>query len=385
MKKRTFWGLLCLIMAACMMLSACGGAPVETEAETVETEAETEAETEGKNETEASKDMVKTYTMAEASAFCRILGRTRMSGNSLLCDWNACGAEFAMDCEGDVEITFTGSGNGMLIVYVDDVLYKDIPIQNGKKTYKVAEGLEKGFHMIRVITSYSNYNGSMDAIRFEGKPIKLSQSDAYVEIIGDSITCGAFLSSTGGDYSAKGYAYIAMKKLDADYAICAKGGMPLALPSTINDTYPYFNKNRDNSEYVPERKADLIIVNLGTNDNWQWYKQANNQLDHETFNYENFDAGMETFIKNLDKIHGEKAVPILFVFGCTTVESRKIATDRMQELIKNVYVPAGYDIDMVFLPLNREGKDGHPDAAGAQKQGDALAAYLKENYSEIFG
>ena len=129
----------------------------------------------------------------------------------------------------------------------------------------------------------------------------------------------------------------------------------------------------------------MIIVNLGTNDNWQWYKQANNQLDHETFNYENFDAGMKTFIENLDKIHGEKEVPILFVFGCTTVDSRKIATDRMQELITDVYVPAGYDIKMAFLPNNRDGKDGHPDAKGGQLQGDALAEFLKTNYPEIFG
>ena len=378
MKK--FLSLICLMLVACTVLSACGGA-VDTEAETdatTETTPETDAETE-------EVETVKTYTMAEARDLYRALGRTKILNSSLICDWNACGAEFAMDCEGDVEITFTGSGTGYLIVYVDDVFYKDIAIQNGKRNYTVAEDLQKGFHMIRVITSYSNYMGSMDAIRLDGSLIKLSQGEAYVEIIGDSITCGAFLGPTGNDYSASGYAYIAMKKVDADYAICAKGGMPLSIPSTINDVYPYFNKNRDNTPYEPERTADLIIVNLGTNDNWQWYKQADNKLDHDVFNYENFDAGMETFIKNLDKIHGEKAVPILFVFGCTTVDSRKVATDRMQELIKDVYIPAGYDIDVVFLPTNRAGKDGHPDAAGAKQQGEALAEYLKTNYSEIFG
>ena len=178
-----------------------------------------------------------------------------------------------------------------------------------------------------------------------------------------------------------------MSKLDADYAICAKGGMPLSVPSTINDTYPYFNKNRDNSLYTPERKADLIIVNLGTNDNWQWYLATDktNDVNHEVFNYENFDAGMKTFIENLDKIHGEKEVPILFVFGCTTVDTRKVATDRMQELITDVYIPAGYDIKMAFLPTNRDGKDGHPDAKGGQAQGEALAEFLKTNYPEIFG
>ncbi len=379
MKK--FLSIICLLLIACMTLSACGGTPVETE-----TNAETEKETEAKTETE-EVTTVKTYTLAEAKPYVRVFGRSKMAGDSLICDWNGCGIEMALDCEGDVELTYTYSGGeGQYIsVFLDDMPYCDIPCLSGTRTVKIAEGLEKGFHIIRVITQFAQKKATFDKLRFDGSMIKLSQSDAYVEIIGDSITCGAFLSPEGSDYFTAGYAYIAMKKLDADYAVCARGGMPLSLPTTINDTYPYYNKNRDNTPYTPERTADLIIVNLGTNDNWQWYKQANNKLDHETFNFENFDAGMETFIKNLDKIHGEKQVPILFVFGCTTVDTRKVATDRMQELINDVYIPAGYDIQMAFLPNNRSGKDGHPDAAGAQKQGEALAEYLKTNYPEIFG
>lgn len=378
--------IIFLLLVACMTFSACGGS-IDTSAGTdSETDSETETNPETQEGTEEDEDMTKTYTMAEAAEYCRVLGRTKMSGDSLICDWSACGAEFAMDCVGDVQLTFTyGGGGGYLTVFVDDAFYKDIQLSSGVKTYTVAEDLEQGFHMIRIVTQYAKHKGSFDKIQVDGSLIKLPQSEAYVEIIGDSITCGAYLSPTGSDYATKSYAYIAMNKLDADYSICAKGGMPMSVPSSINSTYPYYNNDRDDSAYVPTRQADLIIVNLGTNDNWQWYSQAQNNVDHETFNYENFDAGVATFFENLDKIHGEKAVPILFVFGCTTNPKYTVGTDRLQELINNVYIPAGYDVQMAFLPTDRSGKDGHPSESGAKKQGEALAEYLKENYAEIFG
>ncbi len=400
MKK--FFSIISVLLIFCMLFTACGGESMDSESATEsESETETETETENGSETESEteketetnasdkeeKYMERTYTMAQAKGYYRELGRVKESNGVLLCDWNATGAEFVADCVGDVKMTFsyTSGSSKYLAVYVDDAFYKDIVLSSGTKTYTIAEDLPKGLHVIRVVTGYTRGKGSMNDISFVGKLIKNPASDVYVEILGDSITSGAFLSPDESDYAPKAYAYLAMEKLNVDYAICAQGGMPMCLPSSINSTYPFFNKNRDNSLYVPNRKADLVIINLGTNDNWQWFKQANNKTDHEVFNYEAFDAEMATFFANLDKIHGEKAVPILFVFGCTTNPNYTVGTDRMQELIKNVYIPAGYDIEIAFLTTNRAGKDGHPNAVGAKQQSEDLVAFLKNTYPEIFG
>ncbi len=381
---KSFLRTLCLLLSVCMLFASCG-APAESETE-VETLTETESEKETEAETVEEKYSERTYTMADAKGLYRALGRVKESGTALLCDWNASGAEFAMECVGDVSMSFNcidGAGS-YLTVFVDDAFYKDILLTQGIRNYTIAEDLEEGFHMIRVVAQYAQKRGAINKITLCGKLVKNAQSDVYVEVIGDSITCGAYLSPTTNDYATKGYAYIALNKLGVDYSICARGGLPMSLPSSVNSMYPTYNSNRDNSAYEPTRKADLIIVNLGTNDNWQWYKQADNKTDHETFNYANFDAGMATFFENLDKIHGEKAVPILFVFGCTTNPKYTVGTDRMQELIKTVYVPAGYDVEIAFLTTNRDGKDGHPNEAGAKQQGEDLAKYLKEHYPEIF-
>lgn len=387
MKK--FISILSVLLVACMLFASCG-APVESETESnTESQTETETETETEAPVVEEKYMQRTYTMADAKDYYRPLGRVKESGTSLICDWNASGAEFAMDCVGDVKLTFNFSGdsNKYMSVFIDDTFSEDFELLPGNLTYTIAQDLPEGFHVIRVVVQNPQIKGAISKITLTGKLVKNAASDVFVEYIGDSITCGAFLSPTGGDYATKGHAYIALNKLGVDYAICARGGQPFSLPSNVTSLYSNYNGKRDSSDYVPTRKADLLIVNLGTNDNWQWYSQTGktNNPNHETFNYENFDKGAAEFFEMIDKIHGEKAVPILFVFGCTTNPKYTMGTDRMQKLIKEVYIPAGYDIQIAFLTTNRDGKDGHPNEAGAKQQGEDLANYLKEHYPEIFG
>ena len=153
---------------------------------------------------------------------------------------------------------------------------------------------------------------------------------------------------------------------------------------TVNNRYPYQSNGRSKDPYVPDRIPDLIVFNLGQNDNYQWYKQAQNNINHETFNYANFDKEVETFIKTLDSLYGEKKIPLLFVSGIITQKSRSLGTTRLEELIKTVYVPAGYDILICPVTTNRDGIEGHPSPAGAKKQGEELAAFIKANYPWLF-
>lgn len=331
----------------------------------------------------------RTFTMADADGYYRPLGRVKTAGTSLVCDWSASGAEFVLDCEGDVFVTFDAQGcaGQYLTSFVDGVKCKDIVLVKGENTYTVAEDLNKGTHTVRIVAQYAKQTGNMNVIKFKGELGTASLSDTYVEIIGDSITCGALLSPSNGDYATAAYAYVAMDALNSDYAICSKGGQPLSVPSRASTFYKMFNTGRDDTLYTPSREADIIIVNLIVNDNWQWYKQNNNVVDETgTWSYANFDAGVAEFFETLEGIHDMENTPILFVFGCNTTERSKnfTAINRLKVLFDEIYYEK-YDLKTVTLTGDASASDGgHPCAEAAQLQGEELTAFLRENYPTLF-
>ncbi len=206
-------------------------------------------------------------------------------------------------------------------------------------------------------------------------------------VSGDSITCGALLAPLNGDYATAACAYVSMNALDSDYAICSRGGQALSVSSRASNFYDKFNGKRSDEAYVPTREADLIIVNLVVNDNWQWYKQNNNVVDEEgTWSYANFDAGVAEFFETLDSIHGLEDTPVLFVFGCNTTDRSKnfTAINRLKVLFEEIYYDM-YDLKTVTLTGDASASDGgHPCAEAAQKQGEELTAFLRENFPTIF-
>ena len=332
----------------------------------------------------------RTYTMADAEGFYRPLGRVKTEGTSLICDWSASGAEFVLeDCDGDIFVTFDAQGcaGQYLTAFVDGEKTADIVLAKNQNTYKVAEDLPQDTHTVRIVAQYAKQTGNLCAIKFRGTLGTASPADTYVEIIGDSITCGALLSPMNGNYATSAYAYVAMDELESDYAICSRGGQALSVPSRASGFYKAFNSGRDSELYVPSRTADLIVVNLIVNDNWQWYKQNNNVVDESgTWSYENFDAGVAEFFETLEGIHDMENTPIVFVFGCNWTEKSKnfVAYDRLMVLFDEIYYEK-YDIKTVRLTGDASASDGgHPCAEAAYIQGQELAAFLRENYPDLF-
>lgn len=327
-----------------------------------------------------------TFNMLEASEFCRPLGRTVMLGTSLTCDWTAAGAEFKLLCKGDVAIEVTAANSSMsFLVELDGNVQKNFAVNKGTGVYTVASGLESGIHTLRIVSEKSyGANAIIDSITFTGEMLEAEKGKAYIEVVGDSITCGAGLG-TGGD-GTMAYAYLALDEINADYSICSNGGMGIAYAASetniFSKVYPYQNLKRDNTPYTPTRTPDLIIVNLHTNDNWQWYSNTKN-AENEKYNYATFDAMFDDMIMTFTGHYG-KDVPMLFVFGCMANENYENATMRSKELIKLKYIPDGYDMKIVTLTTNREGSASHPNAEGAKIQGAELADFIRKNYSDLF-
>lgn len=375
-----------LLLALVLMLGSCG-APAESEPPAA-TESDTIEET-GK-ETEPliiEKYVERTVSMREGAEMYKALGRTYFSGDSLICDHAASGIELALDCRGDVLVDVTANkADTLFTVVVDGKTEKNVRFESGKGIYKIAEGLSEGFHMIRLVNE-GGYDKpcAIHSVTFTGKMAKMAENDFYIEFVGDSISAGYGLGGTSGEThdATLAYPYLTAEMLMADYSICARSGLGVAYSAGADNIfenyYPIASLARGKVAYEPTRKPDLVVINLHTNDNYQWYSKGENK-EGDYYNYATFDAKLDNIIKTVTNTYGDKQIPMLFVFGCMANDKWTLATDRSIQLINTKYLAEGYDIQTVTLPTSRDGKEAHPSASGAEKQAEALAKFIKENY-----
>ena len=208
--------IISFLLVVCFALSACG-APEDVTGEDMNSAMDLPLEIpeSEENEDNKEKEMIEelknstaaptTMNMLEASEFYRPLGRTAMFGTSLTCDWTAAGVEFKLLCKGDVSLVITSStSTNTFTIEVDDVVTeKHFLVNKGTGTYTVASGLEAGYHTVKILAEkgYGN-NAAVDSVTFTGELVEADKKDIYIEVIGDSITCGSGLGENGNDGTA---------------------------------------------------------------------------------------------------------------------------------------------------------------------------------------
>ncbi|MBR1592059.1 MAG: hypothetical protein IJ666_03500 [Ruminococcus sp.] len=163
-----------------------------------------------------------------------------------------------------------------------NIISSDIPVTKNIKIIKLSEA---AFSLALVHEAETDDNAVISPL--PGKNLK-------IEFIGDSITCGYGVDncnvysefSTAAENCMKSYAYLTADMLNADYSLFSYSGYGIisgytpdgvrntreVLPQyyestgfsygTINDIKPHEIK-WDFSRFVP----DIIVINLGTNDN----------------------------------------------------------------------------------------------------------------------
>ena len=172
------------------------------------------------------------------------------------------------------------------------------------------------------------------------------------------------------------YAAQAARMLDADWSNFCRGGAYLVardeattathIPSvyaqqTINSTDPYSF----------ERKPDIVVINLGTNDLGELNKKYSSEADRK--------AAFKTAIREFTELVLEKNgkdVQIVYAFGLMTI---KTYVDATYEEVAAELSAEGYSAHFVRLPTNKDGGGGHPDIAGAKTGAEVLANYIEEN------
>lgn len=216
---------------------------------------------------------------------------------ALALDYSCAAFSFNAYCEGDVtaEIytapTAIGGNKLYLNVSVDGVKNdsrKDYRLSGRKNhTVTMASGLKKGLHTFVIERQTEAERGLiyLNSVSINGEIYNPpSLNDLYIEFIGDSITTGygnLYPDMTEGEKDTnaasnvyqdgtKTYAYLTAAKLGADYSIVAQQGIGAVCgyyPHTMLETYEdtcYQCGHKQKWDF--ERKADVVVINLGTND-----------------------------------------------------------------------------------------------------------------------
>lgn len=370
-------------IAALFIFTACGNSHAETQpiidtTELQETEKMTEYTT-------------KTIALNE-NAIIKPMGRAYFLDGRLTADHGASGFYAVFNGKDDVTLKINTAKGVKLAVTVDGVTTKNIAVAAGESVITLATRLEEGVHEIEVLNETGFISGSkvdLVELTITGALAEIDASvNGYIEFIGDSISAGYGLSaSTEGDGhdATLAHPYLTAKLLGADYSILARSGLGVAYSAgasnIFENVYPYASESRSNAPYAPTRTPDLVVINLHTNDNYQWYSNGGNK-EGDYYNTATFEAKFDNIIKTVTGLYGND-VPMLFVYGCMAHKSWTLATDISIARLDGKYTDEGYDVMHVTLPTNREGSGSHPNAEGARIQAEALAQFIKDNYPEF--
>lgn len=316
-----------------------------------------------------------TYHLTECAGKYKTQGRTELTEEGLRCDWSAAGIEFRADCQGTVSLRLKAAAaiDQFYTVIVDDVQQERRHLDTQDSDFVLAEDLGKGVHTFQVYRQDQILPGNltvMESITLTGElldpPVR---KELLIEFCGDSITAGDGLLgvngvNTGGTLYTDGtqtYAYLTAQALGADWSLVAQGGATLVKRDdavAIPEIYQYTSFVRDRSTLWDfERTADIVVVNLGTND-----MTANSKAFVEAA----CDFGRVLQEKN-------PGAKVVFALGMMT-ENYRIAEYR-----KAVKELGGEENGFYFvqLPVNLEGSNSHPNAQGNRDAAEVLTAFLQ--------
>jgi len=261
------------------------------------------------------------YTFTPDWQNVKPLGRTQQLEDSLWLAFSGTGAEFAFHGS-RCEVTIAGDSNAAkaddeankvrIAIYVNGKRVIDDMIDAPEKTYTVLEAAQKQDVVVRIVklseTAMSTCGIRTIAVD-AAEGIRPTPAKAHrIEVIGDSITCGYGVDDevaehhfvTGTEDTTRAYAYRTAEKLDVDYSLVSISGYGIISGFTgtgeckitaqliptyyekLGFSYGEYQGRKaedtawDFAAYVPE----LIVINLGTNDDSYTLDHADRQEEY---------------------------------------------------------------------------------------------------------
>ncbi len=211
----------------------------------------------------------------------KILGERYLpNAQTLYADWTCSGLEFSANVTQASNITFTANSTAPCYfkAYVDGALWKngtsDYYTVNGKSEI-VLTGISAGTHTVRLVkaTGYTLGQAEISEVEVCGTISATAEKDLYIEFLGDSISCGwGVVGNHDGGYASQdgtlAYPYLVAQAMNADYSIMGLSGRGVVYGTDLNFDKNYLHASplRGTTAYGFERKADIVVINLGTND-----------------------------------------------------------------------------------------------------------------------
>lgn len=403
MKKR----FMAMALAA-VMLTGCNNSAQQSAG--TERSADSTTEISGEiSSTEESYDMDKETFYKANGENVKLLGRTYFNGENekLYCALSGTGVEFTFTGT-KCTITVAGDNNSLnpnmadnharIGIYVDGERVIDDMVDKKEEVYEVFQSDEpKEVTVSLVKLSESPMSTiAISSISVTGTPIKPTPDrEKLIEFIGDSITCGygaddpdkSHTFSTKTEDVTKAYAYKTAQALGADYSMVSFSGYGIisgysdGKEKVPEQSLPqYYTKLgfswSANGSFKPSeiewdfntRRPDLIVINLGTNDDS--YTLDNKERQEE------FGAAYTEFLKTVRANNPD--AKIVCALG--------VMTDRLFEYIRKAvdnYTAETGDANISTLKFDvQQAADGysadwHPSIATHDKAAAKLTEYLK--------
>lgn len=264
------------------------------------------------------------------SEFVKLLGRAYYDDfdEDLICAYSGTGCEFTFNgtsakitVKGDSAAKANNNDNAArFAIYVNGERTQDIMLDEQEKIITAYEGNGNETVTISLVklseTAHSTL--SISSITVENGEINPTpEKEMYVEFIGDSITCGYGVDdedrnhhfSTSTEDCTKAYAYKTAEMLDADYSLVSISGYGIISGYTNNpdkksasqimpkyyDKIGFsYGKDVASTKWDFNRKPEIIVINLGTND--ESYCKTNKDKQAEfTAEYINFLKDIRTY------------------------------------------------------------------------------------------
>ena len=385
---------LCLVFALVFSFAACDDAdetsdPTEKPTENVEsdekesgkaTNKETKATTKKTDKKDPEPTLVykdRVYNVGSITNKLKLTGRMQKLGTGLTCDFTASGIEFNAYIEGELSFTVDVSGQTTYFtVYVDgERMPKRYEAKAGSSEIVIADFGDIALHNVRIVKQNQAQRSLtlLKELKFYGQIVDAPEDkELYIEIIGDSITCGHGNLCPNGtpnggttpyEDGTQAYSYLTAEKLDADYSIMGCSGIGIDKGfTTFNEMafYPkasYYRSNSELYDFSSARVPDVVIINLGTNDNSKGSTEAQ------------FKANLKELINFIRTSYGTE-VPIVWAHNMMG-ECKFAWTSAVLAEYDNVY--------SVQLNQNNAGGEGHPTVEAHAQAATTLSNFILNN------
>lgn len=308
------------------------------------------------------------------------IGHSAVVDNALQMDWTNSGFEICGNISGELKIETVREDNaGFVNVIIDGADPVKVTVPVGTSTITVASNLTDGEHTVRVLSGTSPSFGTLSVtdIIYDGELKKHIEDSSKIRMmaIGDSITAGFGINGKNGDSTDTenkiatsdgyySYAAIAARVLGAEIDTVAKEGAPI---SEVHGNVNKLNRRTASPDWNWENnQKDIIVINLGTNDEWILGKTPETAL-----------ADAKALLDDMRAKNPEAY--IIWVYGMMRKDYEASYTGAVE------YMNQKGDLKIFSLEMNAntEALEGHPSAKAHKEYADKLVSFIKEKCSDI--